>query len=157
VNGGIKLMAKIVKVFLIGKVHTIQIQIQWAVERTLEQLKDAVLILDEYGKAYKHDSPWKDEYFEDPEYYLFRVKVGAIGRINNCRQAALLGAIPRINASTYHFTSMALYYVFRVARLNTRQYKNYRDIEKWIGSLNKKSSANSRFLEYENIGVEETS
>jgi hypothetical protein len=52
---------------------------------------------------------------------------------------------------------MALYYVFRVARLNTRQYKNYRDIEKWIGSLNKKSSANSRFLEYENIGVEETS
>ena len=111
-------------------------------------------IIDDWGKRYEHEIPWEENFLKDPKFYLYRVRIGAIGRINSCKNAAQLGLIAKIPAKTGHFTSVALYLVYRIARQTRREYiylkklNNYMEV--WLGE---KSDIydNARFINYSNF------
>lgn len=111
------------------------------------RLGSSVQILDNYGADYDHSEPWKKSYFSDPKFYLYRVRIGAIGRLCTCEDAIRLGLTAKIPAQSYHFVSMALYYVYRVARQVYREYQYIRKVEKWLNVMLEGRQANSRFME----------
>lgn len=104
--------------------------------------------IDDYGKQYDHESPWDDVYLESPKYWLRKVKIGVIGRISSSESAAKLGLLAKIPASSHHFTSMALYYIFRIARQMRREYAYVEKLEKWMESYLNEVNPDARFLVY---------
>ncbi len=117
-------------------------------DAVLKRIKPISKRIDKYGNKYNHDTPWLYKYLCDPKFYLYRVKIGAIGRINTCKDAIELGCVRKVPVSTYHFTSMALYHVFRIARTMRREIDYVRKLELWIENLSKNEVPWNRFMEY---------
>lgn len=116
-----------------------------------EELKDVIDIIDKYGAVYEHENPWLNAYFNDPMFYLYRVKIGAIGRINCCKDALRLGLIPRVYSNSNSFTSMGLYHLFRIARQTLSKFLHTKNLQNWLNSLIRNKNDYSRYLNYYNI------
>lgn len=129
-------------------------EVEYQVERVLTLLAPAVKIIDEHSQAYEHETPWKMSYAGEAKYYLFRVKIGVIGRISNCTHAATLGVCSKDTAHSFHFANMGIFYVFRVARLYRRELLLTRKVENWVNNLLGGVAPNSRRQEYESNGKE---
>lgn len=97
-------------------------EIDYLLELVLKRVKPARKLIDDWGENYEHEIPWESAFLGDPKFYLYRVKIGAVGRINKTEDAARLGLIARIPAQVYHFTSTSLYIVYRLARQHRREY-----------------------------------
>lgn len=123
-------------------------EVQFIVENVLKYFGETVKLLDDYGKRYVHEVPWKKAYMVDPSFYLKRVSIGAIGRVNNCSDAALLGAGSKVACTTHHFTSKALYYVFRTARQRRRETLYIKKLEKWVSTLLDNRAGHNSFMNY---------
>jgi len=117
-------------------------------DRAMEVVAPIVLLMDEFGENYDHENPWKEDYLENPKFWLYRVTIGAVGRINTCADAVTFGLRSSTPAKGRHFTSTALYYVYRIARQVRREYEYLRDLDKWINTLLEERNPNSRYLEY---------
>jgi len=98
-------------------------------------LKPVIQLLDDYGSNYEHENPWKPEYTVDAEYYLYRVRLGAIGRIQTCEDAILLGFTASANACPVHFVSIGHYHIYRIARTTCRRSKYIKQVEKFVNVL----------------------
>ena len=123
-------------------------------EEVMKEITPIREILNDWGKKYDHEIPWQETFFENPKFYLYRVTIGAVGRINTCEYAARLGLIDKIPATTHHFTSLGLYLVYRIARQARRRYNYLKRLNKYMqGFINgKKDSYESlRFLVYSNM------
>ena len=114
----------------------------------LDRLRPIVGIFDSYGKNYDHEEPWKRKYAEDAKFWLYRVDIGAVGRINTVEDAVHLGVTSKVPAKTRYFTSAALYFVWRIAKQQRRQYEYVRHLNDWTNNHLNKKVPNSRFLEY---------
>ncbi len=123
-------------------------EVRYIMRTVLERIKPIRERLDKYGSSYKHDTPWTSKYLCDPKFYLYRVRIGAIGRITTCEHAIELGTVPKMAANTYHFTSMALYRVFRVARAVQVEVFYTRKLEEAIANMMKNKVSWNRFMEY---------
>lgn len=123
-------------------------EVEYLKREVLKMIKPMQKVVDDYGAKYKHDTPWQDAYSLQPQFYLYRVTIGAVGRVNSCAAAVQLGLVGRTPAKSHHFTSMALYYVFRLARQTRRRYLYLKQLDKWLQSFIAEKNANSRFLEY---------
>lgn len=125
-----------------------------------EYLKDEVLkiitpvrkLIDDYGSKYEHEAPWKKAYFKSPKFFLYRVSIGAVGRITNCEDAIHLGLTAKVSASSRHFVSMAHYYVYRIARQRCREYLYAKNLERWLNTFINDRQANSRFMTFHELG-----
>ncbi len=116
-----------------------------AVLKRIEPVRESI---DMYGSKYEHDTPWSSKYLCDAKFYLYRVRIGAIGRINTCEDAIKLGCVRKVASNTYHFTSMALYHVFRMARSVEREVWYTRKLELWLKNLKDNAVSWNRFMEY---------
>lgn len=114
--------------------------------RVLETLGPLVKHLNGYGARYDHSVPWIYKYFKDPKFYLYRVTIGSIGRINTVEDAVELAISTNGTAFSVHFTSMALYYIYRMARQVKKEYKFRKQIQDWVNILGEKKMAYSRFI-----------
>lgn len=129
-------------------------EINYLLDKVMKDLKDLRVVIDRYGEKYDHDTPWKKAYLSDSKFYLYRVQIGAIGRINTCEDAARLGLVAKMPAKTNHFTSNALYYVYRIARQYRRQLLYIKKLNGWLNSFLDGTNVNSRFLEIYNMEIE---
>ena len=131
-------------------------EVRYLIDEILSQLGKARDIMDEYGAEYDHDTPWKQAFVGDAKFYLYRVRIGAIGRINTCRDAVILGVTSKTRALCHHFTSVGLYWVFRYARQETRKYFYLKKLDKWMNNYlqDRRSHENSRFINYNSIPME---
>ncbi len=120
----------------------------YLLEQVLKQIAPVLKTIDEYGAKYDHETPWKKAYFASPKFYLYRVAIGAVGRISNCKDAALLGITSRAGAKSVHFTSMALYFVYRIARQDSRKYMYSQKLEGWVNAFLNDELPNARYLNY---------
>ncbi len=123
-------------------------------DEIMKVLEPGVKTVNRYGANYVHENPWTDDCCWDARIArdaLYRVGIGAIGRINKCEHAIRLGLLPKVSAPTRCFTSMALYDVYRVARLVQREYVYVRNFEAWINNWMSETVVNSRRLEYEGV------
>ncbi len=109
--------------------------------------KDVIRILDGYSARYVHDVPWKDAFLKDPKFYLYRVTIGAIGRLQTCNDAIRLGVTKGIPAQSNQFTSTSLYYVYRIARQARRMFLYLKKLEKGLNATLGGRSPNTRMLE----------
>lgn len=124
----------------------------YLVDKVLNDLESARSVLDAYSKTYTHENPWQYKYFQSPKFYLYRVRIGAIGRLATCKDAALLGVLSDTPAYSAHFTCMGLFYVYRMARQVRKKYQYLYKIEEWANNyLSDKGPHNSRYLQYYNI------
>jgi len=123
-------------------------EVNYYLSRIFKLLGNVRKLIDEYGAKYDHETPWDDSYLEDPTFFLYRAKISAVGRINSCESAARLGLLTKTPADTCHFTSMALYYVFRIARQMKREHGYAKKLEKWMNGFIVDRNSDSRFLEY---------
>lgn len=121
----------------------------YVIELVLASLGRCVDVLDGYGAHYEHENNWCKKYIADPKFYLFRVQVGAIGRIRFCRDAVELGIKSDVPLKTLYFTNTALYNIARLGRQVKKQYVYTEKIEKWVNCYLQGKSPNSRFLEDE--------
>ncbi len=125
-----------------------QDEFEYLVDAVKKYLGPAVIrILDGYSERYKHEVPWKNPFLKDLKFYLYRVTIGSIGRIQNCDCAIRLGLMKKVPAKTNHFTSTTLYYVFRVARQARSQFVYLKKLEKGINATVSGKSPNTRMLE----------
>ena len=127
-------------------------EVSYLTKLVLDMVRPAVGILDSYGKNYDHEEPWKNDYAQDAKFWLYRIDIGAIGRINTVAEAVHLGITSKIPAKTRYYTSAALYAIWRIAKQQRRQYEYVRDLNDWINNHLKKKVPNSRFLEYSGMG-----
>lgn len=127
-------------------------EVPYFTQQLLEYLGPAREMIDKYGANYEHDTPWEENFLHDPKFYLYRVRIGAIGRVKTCEDAIRLGLIYRLPCHSYHFVSMALYLVFRVARQERRKVVYTKQMEKWINDLLSGAVPNTRFMEIYNAG-----
>jgi hypothetical protein len=125
-------MAKSTKVRIIPV--TSESEVAWLVKLVTTELAAVIPTLDAVGRSYDHEVPWATRYLADAKGYLKRVQIGAIGRINTCEAAIQLGVINKIPAKSHHFTSMGLYYVFRIARQKRRAVVYVKELEKWLST-----------------------
>ncbi len=109
--------------------------------------KDVIRILDGYSAKYVHDVPWRVKFLTDPKFYLYRVTIGAIGRIKTCDDAIRLGITKAIPAKSNQFTSTSLYYVYRIARQARRMFLYLEKLEKGMNATISGRSPNTRMLE----------
>ncbi|MBW8002606.1 MAG: hypothetical protein FVQ80_11395 [Planctomycetes bacterium] len=116
--------------------------------------KDVIRILDGYSARYIHDVPWDGKFLVDPKFYLYRVTIGAIGRLKTCDDAIRLGIMKAIPAQSNQFTSTSLYYVYRVARQARRMFLYLQKLEKGMNATISGKSPNTRMLELINEGKE---
>lgn len=123
-------------------------EVDYLISLVLEELRPVVPIFNSYGKKYDHEEPWKQEYANDAKFWLYRVTIGAIGRINTIEDAIHLGVKSKTPAKSRNFTSVALYYVWRIAKNRRRGYEYIRGLNKWTNNYTNKRAPNSRFLEY---------
>lgn len=123
-------------------------EVDYLISLVLEKLRPVVPIFNSYGKRYDHEEPWKQEYADDAKFWLYRVTIGAIGRINTVEDAIHLGVKSKTPAKSRNFTSVALYYVWRIAKQQRRQYEYIRGLNKWTNNYMNKRVPNSRFMEY---------
>jgi hypothetical protein len=124
------------------------------IDGLLGNLGKAVQIMDEYGEQYDHETPWRQAYVADAKFYLYRVRIGAIGRINTCRDAVTLGICSKTRALSHHFTSVGLYYMFRYARQEQKKYSYLKKLNTWLNNYlqdRNGKSANSRFMVYNHL------
>jgi len=127
---------------------------RYLIDEILDSLGKAVQIMDEYGEQYDHDAPWNSKYTTDAKFYLYRVRIGAIGRINTCRDAVTLGVCCKTRALSHHFTSVGLYCMFRYARQWTRKYAYLIKLNSWMNNYlqdREGKHANSRFMIYNHV------
>ncbi len=117
----------------------------------LDRISAVKAHIDSYGKEYEHENPWCEAYLGDPKFYLYRIKIGAIGRVNTCSDAIDLGIMHRVVTKSYHFTSMALYFVFRIARETQREIHYTKKLEGWINNLLSNKQAWNRFMNYDKL------
>lgn len=132
-------------------------EVGYLVDLVLKELGSAREIMDKYGVEYDHETPWKPEYATDAKFYLYRVRIGAIGRINTCRDAVTLGITSKTRALCHHFTSSGMYYVFRYARQQQRKYFYLKKLQGWLTNYLKDvrgRNENSRFINYNSIPLE---
>lgn len=130
-------------------------KLEYLTAQVVEKIKPVVKLIDKYGEKYDHEAPWKTEYSEKPKFWLYRVTIGAVGRISNSSDAITLGLLEKTPAQPRHFTCTALYYIYRVARQVLREYLYLKDLEKWMNTFVNDKNVNSRFLEYYNLETEE--
>ena len=128
-------MAKYEKVRIIPVKETSEVS--WLITKIKKEFKDIIPIIDKLGRKYDHEIPWCDRFLADAKNALKRVTIGAIGRVNTCEDAIKLGVINKIPAKTHHFTSTALYYMFRIARQKRREVTYIKDLERWLNFLQK--------------------
>ncbi len=117
-------------------------------------LEPGIKTVNAYGINYTHENPWTDEHIWSAkiiEEAVYGVGIGAIGRINTCENAIRLGLKPKVLVTSKCFTSMALYYVFRVARLVQREFVYTKNFEQWINNWISEKVVNSRMIEYEGL------
>jgi len=143
------------------KIHKINLlpvaersEVGYLVDLILSEIGKAREIMDEYGSKYDHDVPWKQAYVGDAKFYLYRVKIGAIGRISTCRDAVTLGVATKTRALSHHFTSSGLYYLFRYARQQQRKYVYLKKLQGWLTNFLKGDNENSYFINYNSMPVE---
>jgi len=123
-------------------------------DEVMKILGVATETVNKYGMNYVHETPWSDEFLWNAKTIsdaVYGIGIGAIGRINTCEHAVRLGLQPKVNATTKCFTSMALYNVFRVARLIRKEYIYVGKLEDWINNWMSEVVVNSRRLEYEGV------
>jgi hypothetical protein len=118
-------------------------------DQVMKLVKPVAGHLDKYCAPYDHSVPWKREYCQDAKYWIYRVTIGAVGRIKTTADSIHLGLTPRVNYTSKHFTCSAFFSICRIARQVSRQYKYVGDIETWVGQLmsEKDSLASHRFME----------
>lgn len=104
----------------------------WITKLVEAEVKPVRSILDKFGEKYKHEFPWKDSCLVTPKLSLYRVGIGAVGRINTCADAIKIGVSTEVPVKSIHFTSSGLYYIFRLTRIYKRQLEMTRSIEKWV-------------------------
>jgi len=124
----------------------------WITNEILKFIGAARKLLDDAGKNYEHDVPWNDNYLQQPKQYLSRVMIGAIGRINNCESAVKLGLYAKIPARSRHFTSMGLYYVYRMARQRRRDLLYAKKLEVWLNTYLSNKNSPHLFSNYSRKG-----
>jgi hypothetical protein len=132
-------------------------EVQYLIDTVLEDIGKAREIMDEYGAQYDHETPWRQAYVADAKFYLYRVRIGAIGRINTCRDAVTLGIAAKTRALSHHFTSSGLYWLFRFAREQQRKYFYRKKLQGWLSNMLKDQRGrndNSRFINYNAIPSE---
>ena len=124
---------------------------KYLLDEILKRIEPVRKIIDDYGAKYDHEVPWKTVYAKKPKFYLYRVDIGAIGRVANCKDAVILGLLAKATIRTRHFTSMALYYIFKIARQTSKEYLHVKDLENWTNGFLQGSVEESRYLNYYNI------
>lgn len=123
-------------------------------DEVMKLLKPGIKAVNKYGSNYVHEKPWTDEMIWSvriAEDAIYGVGIGAVGRVNTCEHAIRLGLVPKVSATSKCFTSMALYHVFRFARLVQREYVYMKKFEDWINNWMSETVMNSRTLEYKGI------
>lgn len=132
-------------------------EVRYLTDEVLGELGKVREIMDEYGIKYDHDTPWKQAYVGDAKFYLYRVRIGTIGRINTCRDAVVLAMASKTRALSHHFTSMGLYWIFRYAREKKREYSYLKKLNGWLNRYLQDRSGrheHSRFINYNSILME---
>lgn len=132
-------------------------EVHYLVDEVLRELGKACEIMDKYGIEYDHDTPWKQAYVGDAKFYLYRVRIGTIGRLNTCQDAATLAIASEARALSHHFTSMGLYWIFRYAREMKRKYFYLKKLDGWLNRYLQDRSGrheHSRFINYNSILME---
>jgi hypothetical protein len=138
----------------ISKINLIPVkpeeEYKWLFDQVMQQVKPVIPWLNKYGDKYEHEVPWEEKFFEAPKYFLFRVKIGAVGRINTVEDAIRLGLESTISATQIHFTSYALFFIFRIARARRKEHVFIKKLNGWIDNAINNKHPNSRFLELYN-------
>ena len=107
-------------------------------DKVMEMLAPVVELLDNIGINYTHETPWEDSFFHDPKFYVFRIRVDAVGRINTCKDAVLLGLLyakSSIDVGCWAFTSGALFRVYQLTKLVRRSFVTQKGLEKWLNEF----------------------
>lgn len=129
------------------KVHLVK-------EATVEDIEAAIRpvieVLDSMAKHYDHEEPWRENYTYDPEFWLHRVHLGAVGRICICKHAIMLGLKTNFPAKPVHFISDGHYRVFRVARATGRRAIYMLELETRVNNFlsGNDSYKNNRFVNF---------
>jgi len=126
-------------------------EVGYLLDQTLKLIAPIRKLIDDYGSQYIHETPWNKKFLEDPKFYLYRAKLGIVGRITNCEDAIRLGLVAKIPAQSCHFTCMALYHIYRIARQQRRQFLYLKQLNVWMNNFIQDKNVNSRFLSTYNL------
>ena len=103
--------------------------------------------IDDIGRNYSHDVTWRDDYCFKAKFYLHRVSIGAIGRLNTVRSTIRLALRSKCRVPSRCFTSTALYRVFCISRGFKKNAMHLLQLEEWLNSYQSGRSKNTRFIE----------
>ena len=101
----------------------------------LSIIAPAVPVLKKFAKNYKHYNPWKLDYAYDSEFWFYRVRIGAVGRIHKVDHIILLGQQLGKPAKPIYFVTHAHYYIFRVVRVTARRAEYIKKLEHDVNTI----------------------